>query len=162
MRYRCSHGLFSYTNIAILLIIRINKLYYLQENELKSKSIIDFCVAGSLLVVSTGSYAVDQNQSQSQDQIQQKSQIQDQDRIEDRDRDRIYGSHLMTSQERTEYRANMRNLKTEREREAYLFEHHKKMQERARERNLNLPDNPPVRGGGIGPSGGASPRGGGR
>lgn len=133
---------------------------------MKSKNIIAFCVAGSLLVVGIGSYAADQDQTQSQDQIQQKSQIQDQDRIKDqdrtRDRDRVYGSQLMTSQERAEYRANMRNLKTERERETYRLEHHKKMQERARERNLNLPENPPIRGGGMGPSGGAGPRGGGR
>lgn len=69
----------------------------------------------------------------------------------------IYGSQLMTPQERAEYRTKMRSLKTRQERQAFRLEHHKAMQERARERGMMLPDMPPPGGGmrgGMGPGGG--------
>jgi hypothetical protein len=103
----------------------------------------------------TAVYAADQEQTktQTQDQIQQQIKIQDQERDRTRDRDRIYGSQLMTPQERNDYQIKMRSMKTEQEREAYRLEHHKQMQERAHQRGLNLPDSPPVKGGGMGPGG---------
>ena len=75
----------------------------------------------------------------------------------------IYGSQLMTQQERNEYRARMRNLRTAQERERFRLEHHERMQERARARGITLPDEPPARGGrGMGPGGqGMGPGGGG-
>lgn len=80
----------------------------------------------------------------------------------------IYGSQLMNQQERNEYRAKMRNLRTAQEREQFRFEHHERMQERARERGITLPDAPPARGTrgmgpggqGMGPGGGAGGPGG--
>ena len=72
-------------------------------------------------------------------------------------RQTIYGSQLMTPQERMEYRSKMRSLKTRQEREAFRLEHHKEMQERARARGMQLPDMPPPGGGmgrGMGPGGG--------
>lgn len=63
----------------------------------------------------------------------------------------IYGSQLMTDAERSEYRIHMRTLKTRQEREAYRLEHHKLMQERARERGVTLPEMPPAMGKGMGP-----------
>ena len=60
----------------------------------------------------------------------------------------IYGSQLMTQQERAEYHAKMRSVKTIQEREQIRNEHHEQMQERAKERGLTLPDEPPGRGGG--------------
>jgi hypothetical protein len=80
----------------------------------------------------------------------------------------IYGSQLMTQRERTEYRARMRSLRTAQERERFRLEHHERMQERARERGITLPDEPPARSGrgmgpggqGIGPGGGAGGPGG--
>ena len=66
----------------------------------------------------------------------------------------IYGSQLMTRQERIEHRNQMRTLKTEEERNAYRLEHHNKMQERAKERGVTLPDSPPAAGGGMGPGAG--------
>lgn len=57
---------------------------------------------------------------------------QDQTRDQDRLRDPIYGSQLMSPQERVEYQAKMRTLKTKQERESYRLEHHNQMQERAR------------------------------
>ena len=61
----------------------------------------------------------------------------------------IYGSQLMTPQERTEYRAKMRSLKTQEERESLRMEHHQKMQERAKAMGKTLPDMPPAQGGGA-------------
>lgn len=56
----------------------------------------------------------------------------------------IYGSHMMTPEERLEYRNKMRSLKTPEERQALRLEHHKEMQARARERGITLPDTPPA------------------
>ncbi|MDO8293482.1 MAG: hypothetical protein Q7T29_11565 [Gallionella sp.] len=61
----------------------------------------------------------------------------------------IYGSQLMTPQERTEYRAKMRSLKTKEEREALRMEHHQQMQERAKAKGKTLPDMPMAQGGGA-------------
>lgn len=66
----------------------------------------------------------------------------------------IYGSQIMTQQERTEYRARMRAAKTVEERQQIRTEHHALMRERARERGVTLPDEPPAMGGGMGPGGG--------
>jgi uncharacterized membrane protein YgcG len=75
----------------------------------------------------------------------------------------IYGSQLMTQQERAQYRAHMRSLRTAQERERFRMEHHERMQERAQARGVTLPDMPPARGGrGMGPGGqGMGPGGGG-
>ena len=114
--------------------------------------------------------AADQERNQDREQLQ----IQDQERMQTRDQERlrdqdIYGWQLMTPQERAEHRTKMHSLKTEEEREAYRLEHHKKMQERSKERKLTLPDMPPAQGrgmgpgaGGMGPHGGRGPGGGGR
>lgn len=67
----------------------------------------------------------------------------------------IYGSQLMTQQERDEYRAKMRAAKTQETREALRAEHHKAMQERAKERGVTLPDQPRKGGSGPGKSPGA-------
>lgn len=71
-----------------------------------------------------------------------------------RTQEQVYGSQLMTQQERNEYSARMRAAKTEQERERIRAEHHKQMQVRAKERGVTLPDEPPARGGGMGPGGG--------
>ncbi|WP_321494755.1 hypothetical protein [uncultured Desulfobacter sp.] len=75
--------------------------------------------------------------------------------------EQIYGSQLMTQQERAEYHAKMRAVKTVQEREQIRNEHHEQMQERAKERGLTLPDEPSGRGGGMGRSGGGMGMGGG-
>ena len=64
--------------------------------------------------------------------------------------EQVYGRQLMTEQELAEHRNQMRNLRTEQEREAYRMEHHKRMQERARERGVTLPEEPMQRGKGMG------------
>lgn len=130
---------------------------------MRNKNFKVSCLLGSaLLSLGMNVFAADQAQTQIQDQVrdqaQQQVQSQDQKRIQDqvqtRDREKIYGSQMMTSAERAEYRAKMRGLKTRQEREAYRLEHHKRMQQRANERGLQLPDSPPAGGKGMGPGGG--------
>jgi len=70
--------------------------------------------------------------------------------------ERVYGSQLMTIDERNEFQARIRAAKTAEERELLRTEHHQRMQERATARGMTLPDEPPTRGGGMGmgPGGG--------
>ena len=66
--------------------------------------------------------------------------------------ERVYGSELMTPQERSAYQDHMRALKTQQEHDAYRMEHHKEMQKRAKAQGKTLPDMPPPgRGPGTGP-----------
>lgn len=69
--------------------------------------------------------------------------------------EQIFGSQLMTSQERLEHRSKMRSAKTAEEREQIRKDHHERMKERAKERGVTLPEEPPpARGGGMGPPSG--------
>jgi hypothetical protein len=54
----------------------------------------------------------------------------------------IYGSQLMTEQERAEHRERVWSAKNREERHIILAEHHRRMQERAKERGIKLP--PPL------------------
>jgi len=76
--------------------------------------------------------------------------------------EQVYGSQLMTQQERLEYRNRMRQAQTQDERERVRAEHHQQMRERARERGVTLPDEPPAgrgmgQGGGMGQGAGMGP-----
>lgn len=104
-------------------------------------------MGGVAPLVPSVSVAAEQEQSQVQAQKQKQEQI--------------YGSQLMTRKERAEHRAKMRSLKTQEEREAYRLEHHEKMQARAKEKGMTLPDEPPAAGMGMGPGGGGMGPGGG-
>jgi hypothetical protein len=69
----------------------------------------------------------------------------------------VRGRDLMSPEELAQHRQKMRSFKTEEERNAYRQEHHKAMQERAKEKGLVLPDQPKQnsnRGMGGGPQGG--------
>ncbi|MCW8830329.1 MAG: hypothetical protein OQK32_02295 [Gammaproteobacteria bacterium] len=79
-----------------------------------------------------------------QDPVQDRTQIQQE----------IYGSQLMTEQERMEFRQKMRTAKTLEQRQQIRNEHHERMKKRAQEQGMTLPDEPPTRGGGMGPGGG--------
>ena len=61
------------------------------------------------------------------DQTSAKDQTQARDQIRDQD---IYGSQLMTAQERDAHRNKMRAAKTEQERERIRAEHHEQMKVR--------------------------------
>ena len=134
-----------------------------KETVMFKKTLIVSALAG-VFVFSTGfALAADQDRTRLQDRDQTKDQIQDktQDKTQDqtRTRDRIFGSQMMTQQERNEYRARMRSAKSLQEREQIRAEHHERMKVRAKERGVTLPDDPPARGG-MGPGSGMRPGGG--
>ena len=54
--------------------------------------------------------------------------------------EQIYGSQMMTQQERNEYRDRMRGAETAAQREQVRNEHHEQMQARAKERGITLPE----------------------
>ena len=57
----------------------------------------------------------------------------------------VYGSQMMTEQERMEYQQQMKSAKTEQEREQIRAEHHVQMQERAKKQGIILPDTAPMK-----------------
>lgn len=121
----------------------------------------------TVLVFAAGSVLADdqdrtrlQDRDQTKDQIKDQTQDQTRDQIKDPTQTRIYGSQLMTAKERNEYRSRIRSAKTAQEREKIRAEHHEQMQARAKERGVTIPDEPPVRGGGMGPGSGMGPGGG--
>lgn len=66
--------------------------------------------------------------------------------------ERIYGSQLMSEQERLDFRSRMSSAKSLEEQEKIRSEHHEQMKLRAAERGVSLPDQMPARGGrGMGP-----------
>lgn len=69
----------------------------------------------------------------------------------------VFGRELMTEQELREHREKMRSLATEEERRAFREAHHRRMLERAREKGITLPEEPPAVGAGRGPGPGAGP-----
>lgn len=79
---------------------------------------------------------------------------------QEQEQEQVYGSQMMTPGERSKYREKIRAAKTREEREQIRKEHHELMKERARERGLALPDEPPPVGGGMGPKGGGMGSGG--
>jgi len=97
-------------------------------------------LAGALVFTTGLALAADQDQMRTQDQTM--SQTQDKTQIQDQ----IYGSQLMTQQERNEYSSRMRSAKTVQEQEQIRADHHEQMKVRARERGVTLPDDPPARG----------------
>ncbi len=116
---------------------------------MKRTLIYTVVVAALLPAMVSVANAADKDQTRDQD----RRQTQDKDQIQDR---QIYGSQLMTQQERNEYRTRMRAAKTAEEREQIRKEHHEQMKARAKEKGVTLPDEPPARGmgGGMGPGGG--------
>jgi len=119
------------------------------------KKTLTMSVLAGVLVFASGFVLADgQDRTRQQDKDQTKSKVQDQDQ------DRIYGSQLMTKQERDEFRNRMRSAKTAKEREQIRAEHHERMLVRAKERGVTLPDDPPARGGSF-RSGAGTPPGGG-
>jgi hypothetical protein len=77
-----------------------------------------------------------------------------------KEQEQVYGSQLMTQKERMEHRAQLRAAKTVQEREQIRKAHHEKMQLRAKEKGVTLPDMPamPAGGGMMGPRGGMGPK----
>lgn len=109
-------------------------------------------LAGALMLSANVALAADSDQTEGD---------REQDRTQQRDQDRVYGWSLMSERERIEHRNKMHSFRTVKEREAYLQEHHRQMQERAKAMGVTLSDEPPMRGRGMmGPAGGMGPGGG--
>ena len=70
--------------------------------------------------------------SQSQDRATVRDQKQTQERI--------FGSQLMTEEERKEHREQMRRAKSDQERAEIRAQHHERMKARAEQRGVSLPD----------------------
>jgi hypothetical protein len=75
--------------------------------------------------------------------------------------EQVYGWQLMSEQERYEHQEQMRKMKTAEEREAYRTQHHIRMQERARQQGVTLPDGRGSSGKRMGSGGGYGKKGGG-
>jgi hypothetical protein len=75
-------------------------------------------------------------------------------------KEQVYGSQLMTPQERAAHRAKMRAAQTAEEKAQVRSEEHARMKERAEQQGKAMLDTPPARGGGMGP--GPAAGGGGR
>lgn len=114
---------------------------------MKQPLVVSTLVAALLL---SAGYASTANAQQAQMQTQTQQQEQ------------VYGSQMMTQQERSEYRARMRAAKNPEEQQQIRLQHHEAMKVRAKERGVTLPDEPPAGGGGMGPGGGGMGPGGGR
>jgi Ni/Co efflux regulator RcnB len=76
---------------------------------------------------------------------------QTQDRAQNR---QTVGRQIMTDEERNEQRAKMRSTTSQEERNKVRAEQHEKMKQRAKEKGVTLPDNPPAQGQGGGMGGG--------
>jgi hypothetical protein len=144
--------------------LKLHSIKALRRTVMKRTLIYAAVLAALLPAMASVAYAADQAQDRTRDQdrLQTPDQTRDQDRLRDRDQlqdNQIYGAQLMTQQERNEYRARLRAARTVQERERIRAEHHEQMKLRAKERGVTLPDEPPARGGGMGP-GGMGPGGG--
>jgi hypothetical protein len=116
-----------------------------EHRERKMKRIALTAAAAVIALASTLGIA----QNPQRTQLEAKKQAQS--------REQIYGSQLMTQQERNEYRDRMRTAKSQQERDQIRAEHHARMQDRAKERGVKLPDTPPAKGAGKGGGRGYGP-----
>jgi hypothetical protein len=98
------------------------------------RALIISVVTGTLVLASSWALAAEQERTRQGTQLQTQEQI--------------FGSQLMTEEERAEYRARMRSARTVEEREAIRLEHHQRMRERAAAQGITLPEEPPMSGGG--------------
>ncbi len=67
----------------------------------------------------------------------------------------IFGSQLMTVEERMQFRTQMQNATTAEEREQIRLQHHEQMLDRAKEQGVTLPETPMMMRQGMGPGKGA-------
>lgn len=90
--------------------------------------------------------------------------------LQAQEQEQVFGSQLMTPEERMQHRERIRAAESETEREKIRQEHHEQMRIRAEQQGVVLPEEPPARGpgrgmgprpaGGMGSGGGMGPGGG--
>ncbi|SHF76308.1 hypothetical protein SAMN02745753_02584 [Marinomonas polaris DSM 16579] len=93
----------------------------------KQFALLSIIAGASIMMASNPIFAADQDKTQDKDQIQRE------------DMEMVYGSQLMTQQERLQYHQQYFALKTEQEREKFRDLHHDQMLIRAREQGVTLP-----------------------
>ena len=84
--------------------------------------------------------------------VQQQTANQAQSMAQEQAQERVYGSSLMTQQERNEYQNQMRQMKTAEERANFRAQHHEQMKQRAQAQGKVLPDDVPAKNRGQGGS----------
>jgi hypothetical protein len=107
-----------------------------------------FAAAAIALLAFAGAHA--QAAGKGDPEREQTRRLNEQQLRETQDAAPVYGSQLMSPEERRQHRDRMRSAKTAEEREQIRREHHAQMQARAKERGVTLPDEPPMMGGGRG------------
>lgn len=95
---------------------------------MKRNTLLASALVSALLLPTGFAMAAEQTSTKEnvQEQLQEKGQV--------------YGSQLMTQEERAEHRAKLDAAKNDKEREKIRKENHKKMEIRAKERGVTLPD----------------------
>lgn len=111
-------------------------------------------VAAAMALATPELFAQSQAATEERIQFQQRERTQTQEPM----REPIYGAEMMTELERNRYRERMRAASTDQERAQVRAEHHRQMQQRAKDRGVALPDEPPAQ---PGQWGGGAARGGG-
>jgi len=104
---------------------------------MKTKQVIVAALACALILPSSFTLAAEQTTERQ--------------RIQTEDQEQIYGSQMMTEQERNEYRTRMHAAKTNAEREQIRMEHHERMTNRAKTQGMSMPETPPAKGSGMMP-----------
>jgi len=115
-------------------------LYRYNRKELEKMKKILWKIPGVLIVFALCAFVFPFNPASADDQ--ERDRDRDRMRTQSYEQEHIYGSQLMTEQEREQYQHNMRAAKTEEERERIRNEHHERMMQRAKERGVTLPDEP--------------------
>jgi hypothetical protein len=130
-------------------LLNLQQRYYLRSNEMMKKTLVMSVLTSGLLLAASPGFAAEEVTAQ--EQVKEQVQVKDQAQK----KEQIYGSQMMTSQERVEHRKKIRAAKTAEERERIRAEHHEAMKIRAQERGVTLPDVPPERGTRTGTGSGA-------
>src|SRR5690554_2558630 len=102
----------------------------MKDLAMKKNTLLASALASALLLPSGFAMAAEQTSTKEsvQKQLQEKEQV--------------YGSQLMTQEERAKHQAKMKAAKTAEERQAIRKEHHQQMEARAKERGITLAEEP--------------------
>jgi len=133
-RYERSRGIASRSAAVVYSIYKQFKREAFMKKRLMAVCVFAFVMPLSASTASAAGQEMDGSQARMQNQEKMRHQEQGQ----------VYGSQMMTEQEQQEYRDRMRAAKTSEEQKQIRNEHHERMQERAREHGIALPEEPPA------------------